>query len=341
MIVLASTTDILTMITSSTANIDVQANYVDYNGTTQVADSFNTAVAAAQTTTIVLSPAASTQRNVRHLTIRNKHATTSNTITIQHFDAATTVEKFKCTLLAGEVIQFNDGTFTVYDAAGAAKCAGRSGRYLKTTILTSGVTFTTGPETNTIYLRMNGGGGQGGGCTIGSATISGAAGGGASGGFAEKTFAVTPNTNYTYAIGAAGTTSAAGATTGQAGGNTTFAVGGVTVTANGGPGGIGCTSAASVTTLGGAPPAASTNGDVNGSGNPGQYGFVSAVGIAASGQGGSSRFGGGGNSLKTQGTGSAAIGLGSGGGGGCAIGAVAAVAGGAGTAGIIVVDEYA
>jgi hypothetical protein len=342
MLLLTSTSDKIQAVTTGTADISVHATFVDNSSGSVTGDRKNTNVAAAATTDIVAAPGASIQRNVKHLSIRNKHATASQTVTLQHTDGTTVVELFKCTLLAGEELVFNDGTgFMVHDSAGGVKQAGRTGRYLKTTILTSGTTFTTGPDTNSIFVRVQGGGGQGGGCTVGSASISGGAGGGAAGGYAEKTFAVKPNTGYTYAIGAGGSTSTAGANTGQAGGISTFSDGITTVTANGGPGGIGCTSAATVVTLGGAPPAVSTNGDVNASGMPGGHGFVSAVGVAVSGHGGSSQFGAGGNSLKTQGTGNAAIGFGAGGGGGCTISTTGAVAGGAGTGGIIIVDEFA
>jgi hypothetical protein len=342
MLLLTSTSDKVQAITSGTANIDVHADWVDNASGVVTPGRTNTAISSATTTDVVAAPASSTQRNVKNMTFRNKHASSSQTLTVQHTDGTTVVELIKITLLAGEILVWNDGAgFRVYDAAGGAKTAGRTGRYIKTTVLTSGTSFTTSPETNSIFVRVQAGGGQGGGCTVGSASISGGAGGGAAGGYAEKTFAVSPNTAYTYAIGAGGSTSGTGANTGQAGGNSTFAVGGVTVTANGGPGGIGCTSAATVVTLGGAPPAVSTSGDVNASGMPGGHGFVSAVGVAVSGHGGSSQFGAGGNSLKTQGTGNAAIGNGAGGGGGCTISTTGAVAGGAGTGGIIIVDEFA
>ena len=82
--------------------------------------------------------------------------------------------------------------------------ATKLGRYLGSTILTAGTTFTTGPNTNTIFVRVQAGGGGGGGVAANAAGNGTVGGGGAAGGYAEKTFAVTPNTTYTYAIGAAG-----------------------------------------------------------------------------------------------------------------------------------------
>lgn len=343
-LILSSSTDSVTVVTNTaTTTVDIHATWFDnVSGTITPDNTNNAAVAGSGTTTAVAGPSTG-QRNVRFLSISNTHATLSQLLQLKHTKAGgTAVQLFSCTLLAGEHFHFVDGAgYQVFDATGAIKSAARSGLFLRTTILTSGTSFTTGPSTNNIHSRLQGGGGQGGGCTIGSASISGAAGGGAAGGYAEKAFAVIPNTAYTYAIGVGGSTTAAGSGTGQAGTSTTLTVSGVTVTANGGPGGIGFASAASGSALGGAPPAVSTNGDVNSTGEAGDPGFVIAVGISAAGKGGSSVFGAGGNSLRTQGTGNVGIGNGAGGGGGCAIGAVAAVAGGAGTSGIIIIDEYA
>ncbi|MDB5612039.1 MAG: hypothetical protein JWP25_8939 [Bradyrhizobium sp.] len=344
MLILSSSTDSVKVVTTTaTTTIDIHATWFDnVTGAITPDNTDNAAVAGAATTTAVAGPSTG-QRNVRLLTICNTHASLSQAVAIQHIKAGgTATQLFKCTLNFGEALHYTEDGFRVFDAAGGVKSVGRTGRYLRTTIISNPTTsYTTGPDTNSIHVRLVAGGGQGGGCTVGSASISGGAGGGAAGGYAEKTFAVSPNTAYTVAVGLGGTTSGTGAVTGQAGGISTIAVGGVTVTANGGLGGIGCTSAATVVTLGGAAPAVSTNGDVNGSGEPGDPGFVSAVGVAISGKGGSSPFGAGGNALKAQGTGAAGIGNGSGGGGGCAISTTGAVAGGAGTNGLIVVDEYA
>jgi hypothetical protein len=214
-------------------------------------------------------------------------------------------------------------------------------RYLSTTVKTSGTTFTTGPNTTLIALRLQAGGGGGGGAATGVGTSAGA-GGGAAGGYAEKRFPVTPNTTYTYAIGAAGAGGAAGWNDGSAGGNTTFAAGGVTVTANGGLGGKGASGSLSIISfLGGASPAISTNGDVNGGGEAGGIGLVLSAALAVSGKGGSCLFGSGGNSINVEGDGTAGTGNGAGGSGGMQDNAGTARAGGAGTAGIVVINEYA
>ncbi|VVB52214.1 Uncharacterised protein [uncultured archaeon] len=344
MIILTNaTTDSLKVITASgVVNIDMSASYVDYNGSTVTPANAVAQVATATTTTLVGTPGASTQRNVKHVHIRNSHATSSNLVTVELTINAVTVTLIAYTLLAGEALMYyEDDGWVVMDASGGLKTAAAAGRFLKVTVLTSGTSFTTGAGTNTIKTRLLAGGGAGGGAA--SATSSGAAGGGGgAGGYAEKTFAVTPNTAYTYAIGAAGLAGATGNNPGGAGGNTTFAVGATTVTANGGNGGTGmaANAVAGTTALGGAPATVSTNGDVNGSGAPGEQGYLQTAALLASGAGGSSQFGAGGNVRTSQGTGNSAVGFGAGGAGGACVSAGGAVAGGGGTAGIIIVEEY-
>jgi hypothetical protein len=113
------------------------------------------------------------------------------------------------------------------------------------------------------------------------------------------------------------------------------------VTTRGGLGGVGQAGGTSnVPVLGGSPGVVSNNGDLNGAGAPGQPASRISGTVASSGAGGESIYGGGGNGLITQGVGNAAIGRGSGGGGGCTLNGGAAVTGGAGTAGVIIVEEY-
>jgi hypothetical protein len=288
---------------------------------------------------LVPVPGSSTQRFVKTISIFNAD-TAAATVTVRYNNNATLRTIRKVVLQVGETLEYN-GQWNVFDATGSVKTAqSGTGRWLRTVVLTSGTTHTTGPQTTSLFLRMVGGGGGGGGCSS-LASAAAAAGGGGSGAYAEKTFVVTPSTNYTYAIGALGAGSS-----GAVGGNgtsTTFAAGGVTVTAPGGVGGPLATAATTLTArAGGAGAAISTNGDLNSTGSPGVYGVVLIVTgpILASGKGADSQFGSGGIGLVAVGAGSAATGFGAGG-GGSATGAAAARAGGNGTAGVIIVDEYA
>jgi hypothetical protein len=232
------------------------------------------------------------------------------------------------------------------DANDNVKVGGKyvAGMFLQSTLLTSGTSFTTNTKTMKIRVRVVGGGGGGGGA--GGATNNGSAGaGGGAGGYAEKWFNVAGNTAYTYAIGAAGSGGTAAGGTGNAGGNggsSSFTVSGATVTAPGGSGGAGMSSGTSVImALGGAAAAVATNGDVNSGGTGGANSYRGSASIVFAGQGAGSQLGGGGSARSTSGVGSAATGYGAGGGGGCVNNANQNNAGGAGTAGCIVVEEYA
>jgi hypothetical protein len=342
MINLASTSDLLELVTGSALTIHVHASWVDLSGSTVTPGRTNSIVTTATTTNVVPSPAAATQRNVKTVTIRNTDAASSLLVTVQHTDGTSLVQLVKITLLAGYTLTYNEGDgWQVLDQSGAIANSPAAGRLVKTTVLTSGsaASFTTGPSTNTIDVELLGGGGAGGGCTS-LASAAGAAGGGGAGSYARKTFAVTPNTNYTYTVGAAGTgVSGAGGGNGTA---STFAVGATTVTA---PGGSGAPVATAATTLtsraGGAGGAVATNGDINGSGAPGEAGnvLIVATPIVQSGNGGSTAYGAGGLGLVAVGAGNAAIGFG-GGGGGAATGASTVRTGGNAGGGLIVVREY-
>lgn len=109
MLLLTSTSDIVRIVTGSAADIDCHASYVDISGTTVTPGRTNTPpINTATTTTIVGSPAASTQRNVKALYIHNTHPTVASTVLIQHFDGTTSVDLVNCTLLPDEHLNFNE-----------------------------------------------------------------------------------------------------------------------------------------------------------------------------------------------------------------------------------------
>jgi len=121
MINLASTSDLIQIITSHAAQIEVHASWVDLNGTTVTPGRTNTpAITTATATTIVGSPAASTVRNAKHLNITNDHASQSCIVTVEHTDGTTAVELMSFTLLPGENMIFNEeGRWAHRDAQGA------------------------------------------------------------------------------------------------------------------------------------------------------------------------------------------------------------------------------
>lgn len=109
MLLLASTSDLVRVITSHAAQIEVHASWVDLSGTTVTPGRTNTtAITTATTTTVVGSPGASTARNVKHLNITNGHASQSCTVTVEHTDGTTVIELMSFTLLPGENMIFGE-----------------------------------------------------------------------------------------------------------------------------------------------------------------------------------------------------------------------------------------
>lgn len=120
MIILASTADLIRVITSHAASIEVHASFVDLNGTTVTPGRTNTLITTATIRTIVGSPGASTVRNVKHLNITNDHASQSCNVTVEHSDGTTIVELMQFTLLPGENMILNaEGRWAHRDAQGA------------------------------------------------------------------------------------------------------------------------------------------------------------------------------------------------------------------------------
>lgn len=125
MLVLDGANDIVRVVTASTGDIRVHASWIDNNAGAITVGRTNTAsISTAATTTVVAAPGASKQRNVRELSIFNNHATTSNLITIEHFDNTTAEQLWKGTLLAGELLVLDQGgRWTYYDATGNVKAS--------------------------------------------------------------------------------------------------------------------------------------------------------------------------------------------------------------------------
>jgi hypothetical protein len=123
MIILKATTESLQLTTSSTANVDYSIAYTDITLTTYAPSSSEGTFSTATTTSILAAPAASTQRQVKLITISNRHATLSNTVIIQKLISATTYNIMSTTtLLAGETLQYMDGQgWLYYSSTGALK----------------------------------------------------------------------------------------------------------------------------------------------------------------------------------------------------------------------------
>jgi len=108
MILLTSTSDQLQVITSAAVTVDVHSSWVDTLGSNITPGRTNTNISTAATTTVTGSPAGSTERNVKTLHVRNRHASLSTDVTVQHTDGTTIVRLFKTTLYAGGMLQMTD-----------------------------------------------------------------------------------------------------------------------------------------------------------------------------------------------------------------------------------------
>lgn len=121
MIILSSTSDIIRLTTGSAASITCHASWVDNASGTITPGRTNTAaITSATTTTIVASPGASTQRNIKGIYIANSHATVSSEVTVEHYDGTTACLTFGVTLLPGENLVINEiGEWSHHDSQGA------------------------------------------------------------------------------------------------------------------------------------------------------------------------------------------------------------------------------
>ncbi len=203
----------------------------------------------------------------------------------------------------------------------------------------TGATYTTPAGCKLLKVTVIGPGGGGGG-SQGTAANSAAGGGGGGGGVAIKWIA-SPSGSYLYTLastgGAAGTT---GNNAGQSGTNTTFDNSGSTITGSSGGGGNGGASTTAIALeTGQAGGGAATGGDLNIPGGAGGAGMVWALTNSLGGYGGSSMMG-----MSTAGAiggdGSAGQNYGGGGSGGGTTNSATGHAGGIGSKGAIIVEEF-
>jgi len=111
----------VSLIRSSTADIDVVVSFVDYTApSTFTPDQQLAQFTTAATGDICAAPAGAVIRNVKSILIKNKHATTANTVTPQLDVSATLYELAPdCILLAGESLEMNaQGVWFHYDSNG-------------------------------------------------------------------------------------------------------------------------------------------------------------------------------------------------------------------------------
>lgn len=125
MIVLATATTVLQVVTSSTSALDVSINGTIFPDALLFEQ--DTAITSATTTDIADAPAASKQHLIKNAAFRNKGGA-ANTITIQRFNGTNTFELFKVTLAAGEMLIYDDANnWTYYNSLGQSKTSESTG----------------------------------------------------------------------------------------------------------------------------------------------------------------------------------------------------------------------
>lgn len=122
MILLTATTEILELTTGAAVNTDYTVAYADHTASAFTPGSTQGTISTATTTTIVSAPAASTQRQIKLITIVNR-GTTAQTVRLQKDVSATEYQIIPTTTLgASERMVIDDyGQITVYDANGRRK----------------------------------------------------------------------------------------------------------------------------------------------------------------------------------------------------------------------------
>jgi hypothetical protein len=252
----------------------------------------------------------------------------------------------------GVLVTSAGGVPSISSTLPAAVITNIAGRYLGTTIYTSGTnTFTPNAATNTCIVTVIGGGGGGGGVAGGGGgTVGG--GGGGSGAIASailtRSQMIGAGTTTQAVVGALGAGGTSGANTGSTGGTSTLkdngGAGATLISSTGGSGGVGGTVSVTAQVIGGGAAGGATISTGTQLFISGQLGFeglsFGTVANGISGRGGSTPYGSGaGGSVTSGGAGVVASGSGCGGGGAFSSTA-SSFAGGDGTAGIIRIDEY-
>lgn len=123
MLILDSTSDVLRVITSSTADLHCLSGFADDAATPEFTPGGPPVrITSATTTTLVAAPGSSVRRMVKYLLLRNAHASTANTITLQHYDGTNATTLWAGTLAAGESLQWtSDRGFCPLSTLGVPK----------------------------------------------------------------------------------------------------------------------------------------------------------------------------------------------------------------------------
>ena len=180
-----TSTDYLTVNTDAAGAIDVHVSWVDQNGTTFTPGNTNTTITTIASTTVLASPAASTLRNAKFISVKNTSASVANGVIISVEDGTNAWPLyFAPVLAAGESITFFDGRgWERYNSNGIPVVIGNTGPVDVQTFTAAGSSTWTKPTAfvaKQVLVKIwgPGGGGGGGGAVAFATACKGGAGGG-------------------------------------------------------------------------------------------------------------------------------------------------------------------
>jgi hypothetical protein len=108
MLLLAGTSAVIKLVTSTSQAMHVHASFADNAAGTITPNTQNTTTSSATTTNVVAAPGSSVQRNVKYLSLFND-GSSANTVTVEHFDGSTTVALCSVVLSAGDTLLYDEG----------------------------------------------------------------------------------------------------------------------------------------------------------------------------------------------------------------------------------------
>jgi hypothetical protein len=118
----AGTADKIQVVSSAAGTLHVWGSYIDLASGSVTASRISPLVVSTAATTDVVAGAASTSRAVKRISVRNAHATVTNTVTLQFTDGTTTVTLASTPLAPGETLIYDeDRDVRVLDARGAER----------------------------------------------------------------------------------------------------------------------------------------------------------------------------------------------------------------------------
>src|SRR5262252_112465 len=133
MLILATTSDKLRLLTTAAGSIDVHASWMDnVAGAVNPGRTNTPSITTATTTDIVASPGSGNFRNIKTLHVHNR-GTVLNTVAVLHSDGTTQVELHRALLMPGATLQYIDEVG--FSIVGAGEEAGR--QLLKTIVPTA------------------------------------------------------------------------------------------------------------------------------------------------------------------------------------------------------------